>query len=115
MYDRGPAFFNDPLGNNTPVIGNVTRTRELMYRLMVSQLFYDGHQSLAAQLTNLVQAEPACPPSDRLMHVVALGLEQEAEAGNRKLNKVEEVSRIFPNQPVSFSPQIKRGCEQFSI
>ncbi len=41
------------------------RTRDLLYRLMVSQLFYDGYQTVAVQLTNLLQAEPACPPSDR--------------------------------------------------
>ena len=53
-----------------------------------SQLFYDGHQQLAVQLSNLVKAHPACPPSDRLFKVVKLGLDaEEGELGlqNSKL------------------------------
>ena len=45
-----------------------------------SQLFYDGHQQLAVQLSNLVKAHPACPPSDRLFKVVKLGLDAEEGA-----------------------------------
>jgi len=45
-----------------------------------SQLFYDGHQSLAVNLSNLVKAKPACPPSDRLFKVVSMGLK--VEQGN---------------------------------
>ncbi len=44
---------------------SAVKTRDLLYRLMVSQLFYDGYQAVAVQLTNLLQTEPACPPSDR--------------------------------------------------
>ncbi|CAG2184536.1 CSTF1 [Mytilus edulis] len=56
------------------------KQRELMYRLMISQLFYDGHQQLAVTLSNLVKAHPACPPSDRLFTVVKYGLD--VEEGN---------------------------------
>lgn len=47
------------------------------YNVFTSQLFYDGHQQLAVQLSNLVKAHPACPPSDRLFKVVKFGLESE--------------------------------------
>lgn len=47
------------------------------YNVFSSQLFYDGHQQLAVQLSNLVKAHPACPPSDRLFKVVKFGLESE--------------------------------------
>lgn len=47
------------------------------YNVFISQLFYDGHQQLAVQLSNLVKAHPACPPSDRLFKVVKFGLESE--------------------------------------
>ncbi|XP_062608775.1 cleavage stimulation factor subunit 1-like [Saccostrea cucullata] len=64
------------------------KNRELMYRLMISQLFYDGHQQLAVQLSNLVKAHPACPPSDRLFKVVKLGLDAEEElSGNKKIGE----------------------------
>lgn len=42
-----------------------------------SQLFYDGFQSLAVSLSSAVQAHPTCPPSDRLNHIVSLGLQHE--------------------------------------
>jgi cleavage stimulation factor subunit 1 len=31
------------------------RQRESLYRLMVSQLFYDGYQNVAVALSNLIQ------------------------------------------------------------
>ena len=45
--------------------------------LKCSQLFYDGFQSLATSLSSAVQAHPTCPPSDRLNHLVTLGLQNE--------------------------------------
>lgn len=44
-----------------------------------SQLFYDGHQSLAVGLSAVAQADPPCPPSDRLLHVVMAGLQHEPD------------------------------------
>ncbi|XP_046999904.1 cleavage stimulation factor subunit 1 [Schistocerca americana] len=58
---------------------NIIKTRDLLYRLMISQLFYDGHQSLAVGLSAVAQADPPCPPSDRLLHVVMAGLRHEPE------------------------------------
>lgn len=40
----------------------------------ISQLFYDGHHSIAVELSNLVRADPPCPPSDKLLHAVVQGL-----------------------------------------
>merc|ERR1711935_494118 len=59
--------------------GNVIRTREIMYRLIISQLFYDGYSQAAIQLTNILAVDPPAPPSERLLHVVVRGLDQEAE------------------------------------
>ena len=70
---------------------SAVKTRDLLYRLIVSQLFYDGYQAVAVQLTNLLQTEPACPPSDRLFHVVTMGLEREAENRHRPLTAPEKV------------------------
>ncbi|CAD5123772.1 DgyrCDS12082 [Dimorphilus gyrociliatus] len=57
------------------------RDREMTYRLIISQLFYDGYSNLAVQLSNVIKAQPACPPSDRLIGIVKLGLEAE---GNKR-------------------------------
>ena len=59
--------------------GNVIRNREIMYRLIISQLFYDGYSPVAIQLTNILAVDPPCPPSERLLHVLNRGLDIEAE------------------------------------
>ena len=72
---------------------NAVKSRDYLYRLMISQLFYDGYQPAAVQLTNIIHPDPACPPSDRLFNVVMMGLEKEAEinAEKRKLNKEKSI------------------------
>ncbi|CAH1775244.1 unnamed protein product [Owenia fusiformis] len=54
---------------------DIVKEREQLYRLMISQLFYDGYQSVAVSLANIVKAQPACPPSDKLQRIVRQGLE----------------------------------------
>ncbi|XP_038060954.1 cleavage stimulation factor subunit 1-like isoform X1 [Patiria miniata] len=55
------------------------RERDLMYRLMISQMLHDGHHEIAGQLSKAVYAFPDCPPSNRLQHVVQLGLRAEPD------------------------------------
>lgn len=67
-----------------PVMGDVdtdslVKVRDALYRLMISQLYYDGYQSLASAVHQSVQPDPPCPPSDRLFHLVLLGLQRERE------------------------------------
>ncbi|CAD7092728.1 unnamed protein product [Hermetia illucens] len=57
---------------------NIVKNREILYRLMISQLFYDGHHNLAIELVSLVRADPPCPPSDRLLHVMIAGMQTES-------------------------------------
>uniref|UniRef100_A0A0K8TM82 Cleavage stimulation factor subunit 1 n=1 Tax=Tabanus bromius TaxID=304241 RepID=A0A0K8TM82_TABBR len=56
---------------------NIVKNREILYRLIVSQLFYDGYHNLAVELGSTVRADPPCPPSDRLLHVVIAGIQNE--------------------------------------
>lgn len=49
-----------------------------------SQLFYDGHQSIAVSLTSAIQPDPPCPPSDRLFNLVSEGLKYEKEMQPKK-------------------------------
>ncbi|KAK4469958.1 hypothetical protein MN116_007457 [Schistosoma mekongi] len=50
------------------------KERDLLYRLIISQLFYDGFQTMAVNLVNLVSPSTACGPSNRLFRLVKLGL-----------------------------------------
>ncbi|VDL88695.1 unnamed protein product [Schistocephalus solidus] len=61
------------------------KERDLLYRLIIrylvfsfihllSQLFYDGYQTLAMNLMNLVSPSNACGPSNRLLKLVKTGL-----------------------------------------
>ncbi|XP_054164886.1 cleavage stimulation factor subunit 1-like [Oppia nitens] len=58
------------------------RERDHLYKLMISQLFYDGHQTLALQLSGAVKMTDACPPSDRLISLVANALKLEDESSS---------------------------------
>ncbi|XP_053211912.1 cleavage stimulation factor subunit 1-like [Panonychus citri] len=60
------------------------KDREALYKLMISQLFYDGYQSIAHQLSAVIQVTLASPPSDRLNHLVNLGLEAEGKAKDQE-------------------------------
>ncbi|XP_077297576.1 cleavage stimulation factor subunit 1 Cst50 isoform X2 [Arctopsyche grandis] len=63
---------------------NVVKNRELLYRLIISQLYYDGHQTIAAGLSSAVHADPPCPPSDRLLHVMLVGLQNEPDVREKQ-------------------------------
>ena len=53
------------LGGMGGMPSNIIQSRDLLYRLIISQLFYDGYQQVAVTLSNIVHADPPCPPSDR--------------------------------------------------
>ncbi|CAF4939625.1 unnamed protein product [Pieris macdunnoughi] len=62
---------------------NVVKNRELMYRMIISQLYYDGFQPIAATLAAAVHADPPCPPSDRLLNLMMVGLQHEPDRKDR--------------------------------
>lgn len=41
---------------------------------------------MAVNLSNIVQADPPCPPSDRLLHIMITGLEHEPDKKERPQN-----------------------------
>ncbi|KAI8426766.1 hypothetical protein MSG28_014454 [Choristoneura fumiferana] len=61
---------------------NVVKNRELLYRMIISQLYYDGFQPIAATLAAAVHADP-CPPSDRLLNVMMVGIQHEPDRKDR--------------------------------
>ncbi|VDM31410.1 unnamed protein product [Hydatigera taeniaeformis] len=50
------------------------RERDVLYRLIISQLFHDGYQAIAINLMNEVTPSVSCGPSARLLKLVKLGL-----------------------------------------
>lgn len=101
MPPMGPMPPNGPMSfpHSQQFSDNAVKSRDYLYRLMISQLFYDGYQPVAVQLTNITHPDPACPPSDRLFNVVMMGLEREAElnAEKRKLSKEKAISTQSSN------------------
>ncbi|XP_055716534.1 cleavage stimulation factor subunit 1 [Phlebotomus papatasi] len=69
--------------------GNTLKNRELLYRLIISQLFYDGYHNLAVELSTMVRADPPCPPSDRLLNVMIQGMQEEA---TKRENSYDEIA-----------------------
>ncbi|XP_020916924.1 cleavage stimulation factor subunit 1 [Exaiptasia diaphana] len=61
------------------------KERENLYKLIISQLRYDGCEAIAASLAKTTNIISPCPPSARLHQVVNLGLRAEAE-GSRPEN-----------------------------
>ncbi|CAH2228364.1 jg2722, partial [Pararge aegeria aegeria] len=47
------------------------------------QLYYDGFQPIAATLSAAVHADPPCPPSDRLLNLMMVGLQHEPDRKDR--------------------------------
>ncbi|XP_046667557.1 cleavage stimulation factor subunit 1 isoform X1 [Homalodisca vitripennis] len=79
---------------------NCVKQREALYRLIISQLYYDGYSQIALNLTTEVQADPPCPPSERLLHVVNAGLQHEPD---RHKNR-EPVPGLNPIQEILIGP-----------
>ncbi|XP_008194232.3 cleavage stimulation factor subunit 1 [Tribolium castaneum] len=84
---------------------NLLKSREFLYRLIISQLFYDGHQSIGTNLTAAVQADPPCAPSDRLFHIVMAGLEHEPDRKERPQNPGIGNNNIGPGLDLEFETE----------
>ncbi|KAI4469044.1 cleavage stimulation factor subunit 1 [Holotrichia oblita] len=81
---------------------NLIKSRELLYRLIISQLFYDGHQTIGTTLTGAIQADPPCAPSDRLLHIMIAGLEHEPERKDRPHNPGIGNNSVGPGLDLEF-------------
>ncbi|XP_060875717.1 cleavage stimulation factor subunit 1-like [Metopolophium dirhodum] len=73
-----------------------------LYRLIISQLFYDGHTSIASSLAVKVNADPPCSPSDRLRSVVIKGLQHETD----RQKESEQAINSNPIQQMLIGPGI---------
>ena len=95
-----PTISKDPMMNPGDFVPkNPVQSRDYVYRLIISQLFYDGYQQMASQMTNMLHPDPPCPPSDRLFNVVMLGLEREAEIVEEK-RRLSKEKALMSSNPV---------------
>ncbi|PAA58369.1 hypothetical protein BOX15_Mlig008640g4, partial [Macrostomum lignano] len=88
------------------------KEREHLNRLIISQLYYDGHQSIAVKLNSLVNDKSVpCGPSSRLLNLVRTGLsleEEEKEKAMHDANAVEPGTGIdleIESETVAKSPE----------
>ncbi|XP_015372112.1 PREDICTED: cleavage stimulation factor subunit 1-like [Diuraphis noxia] len=72
------------------------KNRNNLYRLIISQLFYDGHFTIATILSAQVNADPPCCPSARLMSLVTIGLQHETD----RQTESEQESNSNPIQQI---------------
>ncbi|XP_060858317.1 cleavage stimulation factor subunit 1-like [Metopolophium dirhodum] len=78
------------------------KNKDHLYRLIISQLYYDGYSTIASSLATLVNANPPCAPSDRLMHVVTKGLQHETD----RQKAFEQALNLNPIQQMLIGPGI---------
>lgn len=74
-----------------------------------SQLFYDGHQQLAVGLSAIAQPDPPCPPSDRLLHIALLGLQNEPDRSAKQ--QLSALTGAISTQEAAAGPGL--GIYQF--
>jgi len=86
------------------------KNRELLYKLMISQLHYDSWTDVAEALTKVWDSENTpVAPSDRLLHLLELGLQHEHEI-ERPMNRVEYhlgpgLDLEYETEPQSSAPE----------
>ncbi|XP_023163576.2 cleavage stimulation factor subunit 1 [Drosophila hydei] len=77
---------------------NLVKNREILYRLMISQLMYDGLEKFAMELSMLVKADQ-CAPSERLLHVMISGMQTMSEKDKTNTDDV------LPGIDLEFEPE----------
>lgn len=78
---------NETSTSTTVVPKSELKFRENFYRMVISQLFYDGYQHAAVNLSGAIQANPPCPPSNRLYNLIkAATSKQDSNVGTNGNN-----------------------------
>lgn len=49
------------------------KDRQQLYKLIISQLLYDGYINIANGLINEIKPQSVCAPSEQLLHLIKLG------------------------------------------
>lgn len=94
----------------------IIRRQEALYRLIISQLYYDGHHPMAITLQSSCNVVEPCPPSDRLSQLVQIGLAHEPDRMKRMepsigLNPIQEIL-IGPGLDLEFESDIEPSAPE---
>ncbi|XP_032074923.1 cleavage stimulation factor subunit 1 isoform X1 [Thamnophis elegans] len=68
------------------------KDRQQLYRLIISQLLYDGYINIANGLINEVKPQSVCAPSEQLLHLIKLGMENDDSAVQYAIGRSDTVA-----------------------
>lgn len=68
------------------------KDRQQLYKLIISQLLYDGYISIANGLINEVKPQSVCAPSEQLLHLIKLGMENDDTAVQYAIGRSDTVA-----------------------
>uniref|UniRef100_A0A8C7XRV0 Cleavage stimulation factor 50 kDa subunit n=1 Tax=Oryzias sinensis TaxID=183150 RepID=A0A8C7XRV0_9TELE len=68
------------------------RDRQHLYRLIISQLLYDGYTSIANSLINEVKPQNVVSPSEQLMQLAKIGMENDDSAVQYAIGRSDTVA-----------------------
>ncbi|KAF6087705.1 cleavage stimulation factor subunit 1 [Phyllostomus discolor] len=68
------------------------KDRQQLYKLIISQLLYDGYISIANGLINEIKPQSVCAPSEQLLHLIKLGMENDDTAVQYAIGRSDTVA-----------------------
>ncbi|KAL8179525.1 UNVERIFIED_CONTAM: cleavage stimulation factor, 3' pre-RNA, subunit 1 [Gekko kuhli] len=87
----GPAVGRQPLLTMyRPKVS--LKDRQQLYKLIISQLLYDGYINIANGLINEVKPQSVCAPSEQLLHLIKLGMENDDSAVQYAIGRSDTVA-----------------------
>ncbi|KAI2806629.1 cleavage stimulation factor, 3' pre-RNA, subunit 1 [Blomia tropicalis] len=81
-------------GYNQSLTMGSFRDRDTMYKLIISQLFYDGQAALAKSIAGFAKINEMCPPSDRLFSIITKSLNSDSDFTTTKRDSKYQNSGI---------------------
>uniref|UniRef100_A0A803W7H9 Cleavage stimulation factor subunit 1 n=1 Tax=Ficedula albicollis TaxID=59894 RepID=A0A803W7H9_FICAL len=68
------------------------KDRQQLYKLIISQLLYDGYINIANGLINEIKPQSVCAPSEQLLHLIKLGMENDDSAVQYAIGRSDTVA-----------------------
>lgn len=88
------------------------KDQETLYKLIISQLRYDGLDLIATSLSKCVGLEEvALAPSSRLLEIMKLGLQEEKEGNEPESRKVPGLTPSVQPEAVGLETNVKLGLD----
>ncbi|EDV23894.1 uncharacterized protein TRIADDRAFT_26681 [Trichoplax adhaerens] len=85
-------------------MSEIVKNREQLYKLIISQLRYDGYEDIAALVGNTVNTLETCAPSSKLFNIVSRSLSSESQG--RLANVGEGIDLEYEGDVIVNSPPV---------